>query len=77
MPSFGVSEDSDSLLTYIKQINLYKKDSKENARPDSLLLKSTDYLKNEQSWRDGSKVKSTDCSSRGHKFNSQQPHGGS
>jgi hypothetical protein len=28
-------------------------------------------------WRDGSVVKSTDCSSRGHKFNSQQPHGGS
>jgi hypothetical protein len=28
-------------------------------------------------WRDGSTVKSTDCSSRGPKFNSQQPHGGS
>jgi hypothetical protein len=28
-------------------------------------------------WRDGSVVKSTDCSSRGLKFNSQQPHGGS
>jgi len=28
-------------------------------------------------WRDGSVVKSTDCSSRGHEFNSQQPHGGS
>jgi hypothetical protein len=30
-----------------------------------------------RAWRDGSVVKSTDCSSRGPKFNSQQPHGGS
>jgi hypothetical protein len=30
-----------------------------------------------EGWRDGSAVKSTDCSSRGPKFNSQQPHGGS
>jgi hypothetical protein len=28
-------------------------------------------------WRDGSVVKSTDCSSRSPEFNSQQPHGGS
>jgi hypothetical protein len=28
-------------------------------------------------WRDGSVVKSTDCSSRGLEFNSQKPHGGS
>jgi hypothetical protein len=28
-------------------------------------------------WRDGSAVKSTDCSSRDPEFNSQQPHGGS
>jgi hypothetical protein len=28
-------------------------------------------------WRDGSEVKSTDCSSRGYEFNSQQLHGGS
>ena len=28
-------------------------------------------------WRDGSVVKSTNCSSRGPQFNSQQPHGGS
>jgi hypothetical protein len=28
-------------------------------------------------WRDGSVVKSTDCSSRGPELNSQQPHGGS
>jgi hypothetical protein len=28
-------------------------------------------------WRDGSAVKSTDCSSEGHEFKSQQPHDGS
>jgi hypothetical protein len=28
-----------------------------------------------QGWRDGSAVKSTDCSFRGPEFNSQQPHG--
>jgi hypothetical protein len=28
-------------------------------------------------WRDGSVVKSSDCSFRGPEFNSQQPHGGS
>jgi hypothetical protein len=28
-------------------------------------------------WRDGSMVKSIDCSSRGPEFNFQQPHGGS
>ena len=28
-------------------------------------------------WRDGSVVKSTDCSSEGQEFKSQQPHGGS
>jgi hypothetical protein len=28
-------------------------------------------------WRDGSVVKSTDCSSRDPEFDAQQPHGGS
>ncbi|KAL1786305.1 tRNA-splicing endonuclease subunit Sen15 [Sigmodon hispidus] len=31
----------------------------------------------EMGWRDGSVVKSTDCSSGGHEFNSQHPHGSS
>jgi hypothetical protein len=31
----------------------------------------------EVGWRDGSVVKSTECSSRGPEFNSQQPHDGS
>jgi hypothetical protein len=30
-----------------------------------------------EDWRDGSVVKSTDSSSRGPEFNSQQPHDGS
>ena len=30
-----------------------------------------------RSWRDGSEVKSSGCSSRGPEFNSKQPHGGS
>jgi hypothetical protein len=30
-----------------------------------------------QGWRDGSVVKSTDCSIRGLEFSSQQPHDGS
>jgi hypothetical protein len=35
-------------------------------------------LKNHhEGWGDGSAVKSTDCSSRGPGFKSQQPHGGS
>jgi hypothetical protein len=34
-------------------------------------------LKEIQGWRDGSVVKSTDCSSRGPEFKSQQPHCGS
>jgi hypothetical protein len=33
--------------------------------------------KGEEEWRDGSAVKSTDCSSKGPEFKSQQPHGGS
>jgi len=41
---------------------------------DKVLFQSK-YL--EGGWRDGSAVKSTDCSSRGPEFNSQQPHGDS
>ena len=33
--------------------------------------------KEDKGWRAASEVKSTVCSSRGHEFNSQQPHGGS
>jgi hypothetical protein len=35
------------------------------------------YRKYFLGWRDDSEVKSTDCSSRGPEFNSQQSHGGS
>jgi hypothetical protein len=30
-----------------------------------------------EGWRGGSEIKSTDCSSEGPEFKSQQPHGGS
>jgi hypothetical protein len=33
------------------------------------------YKRMEKGWRDGSAVKSTDCSSRGLEFKSQQPYG--
>ena len=35
------------------------------------------FSKTNMDWRDGSVVKSTDYSSRGPEFKSQQPHGGS
>ena len=42
-------------------------------------IKIHDLFKNlvDKGWKDGSAVKSTDCSSRGPEFNSQEPHGGS
>jgi hypothetical protein len=51
-------------------------------KPESKLYENTQLTINElkgtrRGWRDGSEVKSTDCSSRGPDFNSQQPHGGS
>jgi hypothetical protein len=44
-----------------------------------LLFPSIPSLKNPNlgGWRDGSVVKSADCSSEGPEFKSQQPHGGS
>jgi hypothetical protein len=41
------------------------------------MKKEKKILKGGGGWRDGSTVKSTNCSSRGPEFNSQQPHGGS
>jgi hypothetical protein len=35
------------------------------------------HIKNLSGWREGSAVKSSDYSSRGPEFNSQQSHGGS
>jgi hypothetical protein len=35
------------------------------------------YSKNQGGWRDGSEVKSANCSSDGREFKSQQPHDGS
>jgi hypothetical protein len=39
--------------------------------------KGRQIRKHWQGWRDGSVIKSTDCSSRGPEFIFQQPHGGS
>jgi hypothetical protein len=52
---------------------------RERKQVTSGLIKDFDEaFKNEvRGWRDGSAVKSTDCSSEDPKFNSQQPHGGS
>jgi hypothetical protein len=36
-----------------------------------------DLIRNFLGWRDDSVIKSTDCSSKGLEFSSQQPHGGS
>jgi hypothetical protein len=43
--------------------------------PFSQIINNTTTNKIVIGWRNGSVVKSTDCSSRGPKFNSQQPHG--
>jgi hypothetical protein len=42
-----------------------------------LVIKTIWLKRKHQGWRDGSAVKSTDCSSRGPELNSQQPQGGS
>jgi hypothetical protein len=44
-----------------------------HVKPDTLIL----IEKKVEGWRDGSAGKSTDCSSKGHEFKSQQPYGGS
>jgi hypothetical protein len=41
------------------------------------MLRNCHERKHKVAWRDGSKVKSTDCSFRGPEYNSQQPHGDS
>jgi hypothetical protein len=44
----------------------------------SLQAQAKYFLKSKiRGWRDGSAVKNTGCSSRGPRFNSQHPHGGS
>jgi hypothetical protein len=44
---------------------------------ESNAIKKVDTGVGRGGWRDGSAVKSIDCSSRGPEFNSQQPHCGS
>jgi len=45
--------------------------------PPTKVCTTTPGLRSLMGWRDGSVVKSTDCSPRGPEFKSQQPHGGS
>ena len=48
--------------------------------PSWLRTRGSSWLEHEEEtwgWRDGSAVKSADCSSEGPEFKSQQPHGGS
>jgi hypothetical protein len=55
-----------------------KERKKERKRKEKREKKRKEKRKErKRGWRDGSAVKSTDCSSRGPEFNSQQTHGGS
>jgi hypothetical protein len=45
--------------------------------PEVKHIQALCYVKFDWVWRDGSVVKSADCSSEGPKFKSQQPPGGS
>jgi hypothetical protein len=58
----------------LKSTHYYKIDLK-TTFPIILFFKNR--VKGLECWRDGSAVKSTDCSSEGPEFKSQQPHGGS
>jgi hypothetical protein len=60
-----------------KQNKTKQNKTKQNKTPTNQSNKQTKTKVNYWGWRDGSVVKSTDCSFRGPEFNSQQPHGGS
>jgi hypothetical protein len=62
-----------------KQTNTQKTNKqKTQPSPQANKNQSTKQVKAmRKGWRDGSVVKSTDCSSKGPEFKSQQPHGGS
>jgi hypothetical protein len=52
-----------------------KQNKKQTKNPQVIKQKTFLFFKkNILGWRDDSAVKSTDCSSRGAEFNSQQPH---
>jgi hypothetical protein len=60
------------LCMLIKNLTGKKKEEKQNKK-----TKTKQQQKRTRGWRDGSEAKSTDCSSRGPEFNTQQPHGDS
>jgi hypothetical protein len=79
MPYIGVSESCERPFGYW-ELNLGPLEEQ------SVLLTAEPFLQPQitalkkwglMGWRDGSAVKSTDCSSKGPEFKSQQPHGGS
>jgi hypothetical protein len=61
----GLQSEFQDSWSYTKKPCLIKQTNKQTN--NTLLL----------GWRDGSVVKSTDCSTEGPEFKSQQPHGGS
>ena len=73
----SILKEEDEFRVY----NLVRKTNNEhtNKRDNFSLskMKQDPVIKSYGGWRDDSEVKSTDCSSRGPEFNSQQPHGGS
>ena len=74
----GVSFASESLVVSVSADSSHRKvDSLEHdGNPKGLLNLPGGSNKN-TAWREGSVVKRTDGSSRGHGFNSQHPHGSS
>jgi hypothetical protein len=67
-----------TVLNYGEATNSYCSDRQSLADSRGIILSGEKIrIQIKGGWRDGSAVKSTDCSSRGPEFNSQQPHGGS
>jgi hypothetical protein len=64
-----------------KHTNKERKTKRKKKNPNVNMSSGRDQAysnkRNAKGWRDGSAVKSTDCSSGGSAFKSQQPHGGS
>ena len=66
---------SSDLYTHLICMPLYIHTTHARTHTHAWIRKFLRHL--EKGWRDGSVVRSTDCSLRGSEFNSQQPHGGS
>jgi hypothetical protein len=71
---FFMMEHQDNHLALMEQEIISTEDKSRTNGGKSLKVKTR---RSKQGWRAGSAVKSTDCSSEGPEFKSQQPHGGS